>query len=140
MIKVQDSEFQHSNWNGWMKTIVQMMPSRGRKLTFLQSLKVTLMTTGPSSLLSKSACSSRGTRVTFELPIWLKAMDIIARSVCVCCVVCVRGSVCVGRGQDKGSEGSIWIGFCYLIFLLSFQVGWLSPAKILPRVLRQYHG
>ncbi len=66
VIKAQDSEFQHSNWNGWMKKIHADDAKQRTQVDFLpviQSSKVTVMTTGLSLLLSKSACGSQGTRL-----------------------------------------------------------------------------
>jgi hypothetical protein len=55
VIKAQDPEFQHSNWNGWMKRIHADDAKQSTQIDFLQSLKATLMTSTPSLPLSKSA-------------------------------------------------------------------------------------
>ena len=42
----------------------------------------------------------------------------------------------LGGGQGKGNKGSIDREFhAFAIYLTIFQVGWVSPAKVLPRFL-----
>ena len=53
-----------------------MMQNRAHRLTSSQSLKVTLMPSTPSLPLSTAGVAI----VTFDLPIWLKAVDIIKQA------------------------------------------------------------
>ena len=56
--------------------------STAHRSTTCQSLKVTLMTSTPSLLISKCIrlSANRVAIVTFDLPIWLKAVDIIKQA------------------------------------------------------------
>ena len=83
MIKAQDPEFPHSNWNGWMKRIHADDAKQRTQIDFLPVIEG-----GPNDLntifttLKKCIWLSAGriTVVTFDLPIWLKAVDIIKQT------------------------------------------------------------
>ena len=80
VIKAHDSEFQHANWNGWMKRIHAKDTKQPTQIDFLPVIEGdpndhrTIFTT-----LKESVRLSKGNIaiVTFDLPIWLKAVDII---------------------------------------------------------------
>ena len=80
VIKAHDSEFQHANWNGWMKRIHAKDTKQPTQIDFLPVIQGdpndhrTIFTT-----LKESVWLSKGNIgiVTFDLPIWLKAVDII---------------------------------------------------------------
>jgi len=83
MIKAHDPEFSLSNWNGWMKRI---HASRAKHSTQIDYLSVnegdpndlnTIFTTVKECILLSA---NRVAIATFDLPIWLKAMDIIKQA------------------------------------------------------------
>ena len=115
---------------------MQMMPSRGRKLTLpiesdpndyrtifttlkecmrLSRDKATIVSLSPN--LAQSCGNHRTDESTHHSKV----------------------SVCVLGGGSVKERGKHLDRFLLLDFLLS-QVEWFSPAKVLPRVLRQYHG
>ncbi|KAI4803698.1 hypothetical protein KUCAC02_025353 [Chaenocephalus aceratus] len=82
-IKAQDPEFPHSNWNGWMKSIHADDVKQRTQIDFLpiiegdpNDLNTIFTTLKECTRLS----ADRVTIVTFNLPIWLKAVDIIKQT------------------------------------------------------------
>ena len=83
VIKAKDPEFQHSNWNGWMRRIhaddakesthVDFLPviegDHNDHRTIFTTLKECMRLSGDEAAI-----------VTFDLPIWLKAVDIIKQA------------------------------------------------------------
>ncbi|KAI4804826.1 hypothetical protein KUCAC02_026439, partial [Chaenocephalus aceratus] len=83
VIKAQDPEFPHSNWNGWMKSIHADDVKQRTQIDFLpiiegdpNDLNTIFTTLKECTWLS----ADRVTIVTFNLPIWLKAVDIIKQT------------------------------------------------------------
>ncbi|KAK5884494.1 hypothetical protein CesoFtcFv8_018309 [Champsocephalus esox] len=83
VIKAQDPEFPHSNWNGWMKSIHADDVKQRTQIDFLpliegdpNDLNTIFTTLKECTRLS----ADRVTMVTFDLPIWLKAVDIIKQT------------------------------------------------------------
>ncbi|KAI4802446.1 hypothetical protein KUCAC02_020282 [Chaenocephalus aceratus] len=83
VIKAQDPEFSHSNWNGWMKSIHADDVKQRTQIDFLpiiegdpNDLNTIFTTLKECTRLS----ADRVTIVTFNLPIWLKAVDIIKQT------------------------------------------------------------
>ena len=83
VIKAQDSEFQHSNWNGWMKKIHADDAKQRTQVDFLPVIEGdrndyrTIFTTLKECM---RLSGDKATIVTFDLPIWLKAVDIIEQT------------------------------------------------------------
>ena len=79
LIKARDPDFQHSNWNGWMKRIHAEDAKQSTHVDFLPVIGdpndySTIFTTLKECMrLSEDKIAI----VTFDLPIWLKAVDII---------------------------------------------------------------
>jgi len=80
VVKAQLLEFQHANWNGWTKSIHADNAKHYTQVDFLPIVKgdpndcKTIYTTLKECMrLSKDDVAI----VTFDLPIWLKAVDII---------------------------------------------------------------
>lgn len=83
VIKGQDPEFKHSNWNGWMKRIHADDAKQSTQVDFLPVIEGdpndyrTIFTTLKECMrLSRDKVAI----VTFDLPIWLKAVDIIKQA------------------------------------------------------------
>lgn len=83
VIKSKDPEFQHSNWNGWMKRIHPIEAKEKTKIDFLPVIEgdpndySTIFTTLKECMkLSGQDVAI----VTFDFPIWLKAVDIIKQA------------------------------------------------------------
>ncbi|CAK6977842.1 Hypothetical predicted protein [Scomber scombrus] len=80
MIKAKDPKFQHSNWNGWMKRIHVDDAKLSTQMNFLPVIEGdpnnqrTIFTTFKECM---RLSGDKVTIVTFDLPIWLKAMDIM---------------------------------------------------------------
>ena len=80
VIKAKDPEFPHSNWNGWMKRIHACDAKQSTQIDFLPVIEGdpddlnTIFTTLKECI---RLSAERVAIVTFDLPIWLKAMDII---------------------------------------------------------------
>ncbi len=83
VIKAQNPEFQHTNWNGWMKRIHADDAKQRTQVDFLPVIegdpndRRTIFTTLKECMrLSRDKVAI----VTFDLPIWLKAVDIIKQA------------------------------------------------------------
>ena len=82
LIKAQDPEFPHSNWNGWMKKIHANDAKQITQIDFLPVIEGdpndlnTIFTTLKECILSVDQVAI----VTFDLPIWLKAVDFIKQA------------------------------------------------------------
>ncbi|KAK5894115.1 hypothetical protein CesoFtcFv8_010838 [Champsocephalus esox] len=83
VIKAQDPEFPHSNWNGWMKSIHADDVKQRTQIDFLpiiegdpNDLNTIFTTLKECTRLS----ADRVTIVIFDLPIWLKVVDIIKQT------------------------------------------------------------
>ncbi|KAK5923154.1 hypothetical protein CgunFtcFv8_000150 [Champsocephalus gunnari] len=83
VIKAQDPEFPHSNWNGRMKSIHADDVKQRTQIHFLpiiegdpNDLNTIFTTLKECTRLS----ADRVTIVTFDLPIWLKVVDIIKQT------------------------------------------------------------
>ena len=83
VIKAHDPEFPHSNWNGWMKRIHAHDAKQSTQIDFLPVIEGdpndlnTIFTTLKECIrLSADSVAI----VTFDLPIWLKAVDIIKQA------------------------------------------------------------
>jgi len=78
VIKSHYPEFSHSNWNGWMKRIHASDSKKSTQFDFLPVIEGdpndpnTIFTT-----LKECVRLAGDARVTFDLPIWLKAVNII---------------------------------------------------------------
>uniref|UniRef100_UPI00358F51C3 uncharacterized protein n=1 Tax=Myxine glutinosa TaxID=7769 RepID=UPI00358F51C3 len=83
VIKAQDLEFQHSNWNGWMKRIHADNAKQSTQVDFLLVIEGdpndhrTIFTTLKECM---RLSGDKVARVIFDLPIWLKAVDIIKQT------------------------------------------------------------
>lgn len=83
VIKAQDSDFPHPNWNGWMKSIHADNTRQSTQIDFLPVIEGdpndlnTIFTTLKECM---RLSADRVTIVTFDLPIWLKAVDIIKQA------------------------------------------------------------
>lgn len=83
VIKAQDPEFPHSNWNGWMKSIHADDVKQSTQIDFLPVIEGdpndhnTIFTTLKECMWLSA---DRITIVTFDLPIWLKAVAIIKQA------------------------------------------------------------
>ena len=99
MIKAKDPKFQHSNWNDWMKRIHVDDAKLSTQMNFLPVIEGdpndhrTIFTTLKECM---QISGDKVTIVTFDLPICLKAVDIIK--------------------QENPSFPSFqgWVGFTYL--------------------------
>jgi len=83
LIKAHDPEFPHSNWNGWMKRIHADGAKQTTQIDFLPVIEGdpndlnTIFTTLKQCI---RLSADRVAIVTFDLPIWLKAVDIIKQA------------------------------------------------------------
>lgn len=83
VIKAHDPEFPHSNWNGWMKRIHACDAKQSTQIDFLPVIEGdhndlnTIFTTLKECI---RLSADRVAIVTFDLPIWLKAVDIIKQA------------------------------------------------------------
>ena len=81
LIKARDPDFQHSNWNGWMKKIHAEDAKQSTHVDFLPVIEgdpndySTIFTTLKECMQVLSG--DKVTIVTFDLPIWLKAVDVM---------------------------------------------------------------
>lgn len=80
VIKAQNPDFQHSNWNGWMKSIHAEDAKQSTQVYFLPGDPndyCTIFTTLKecTRISEDKACIG-----TFDLPIWLKAVEIIQQA------------------------------------------------------------
>lgn len=79
VIKAHNPEFQHSNWNGWMKKIHANDAKQSTQIDFLPVIEGdpndlnTIFTTLKECIRLTAGVAI----VTFDLPIWLKAVNII---------------------------------------------------------------
>lgn len=80
VIKARNPDFQHSNWNGWMKSIHTEDTKQSTQVDFLPVIEgdpndySTIFTTLKKCM---QLSGDKVSIVTFDLPIWLKAVDII---------------------------------------------------------------
>ena len=83
VIKAKDPEFQHSNWNGWMRRIHADDAKESTHVDFLPVIEGgpndhrTIFTTLKECM---RLSGDEAAIVTFDLPIWLKAVDIIKQA------------------------------------------------------------
>jgi len=83
MIKAQDPEFPHSNWNGWMTTIHADDAKQSTQIDFLPVIECdpidlnTIFTTLKECIWLSP---DRVIIVTFDLRIWLKAVNIMKQA------------------------------------------------------------
>ena len=83
VIKAHDPEFPHSNWNGWMKRIHADDVNQNTRIDFLLVIEGdpndlnTIFTTLEECI---RLSADRVTLVTFDLSIWLKAVDVIKQA------------------------------------------------------------
>ena len=81
VIKANDPEFPHSNWNGWMKRIHANDAKQSTQIEFLPVIEGdpnyldTIFTT-----LKECICLAGLAIVTFDFPIWLKVVNIIKQA------------------------------------------------------------
>ena len=80
LIKAQDSQFTHANWNGWMKSIHADHIKQSTQIDFLPVIEgdpndySTIFTTLKECV---KLSGNSVTIVTFDFLIWIKAVDII---------------------------------------------------------------
>ena len=78
IIKKNNNEFSHSNWNGWMKSVHK---SEGKEVNDIEYMPI--IDGDPNNhstihtLLQKALQMDAHPIVTFDLPIWIKSVDII---------------------------------------------------------------
>ena len=83
LIKAQDSQFTHANWNGWMKSIHADHIKQSTQIDFLPVIEgdpndySTIFTTLKECV---KLSGNSVTIVTFDFPIWIKAVDIIKQT------------------------------------------------------------
>ena len=83
VIKGQHPEFQHSNWNGWMKRIHADDGKQSTQVDFLPVIEGDPNDNSTIFTTLKECIRLSGDKVaivTFDLPIWLKAVDIITQA------------------------------------------------------------
>lgn len=81
VIKAHDFEFPHSNWNGWMKQIHANDAKQSTQIDFLPVIEGDPNDLNTIFTTLKECIRLNGTAVvTFDLPIWLKAVNIIKQA------------------------------------------------------------
>ena len=81
VIKAHDPEFQYSNWNGWMKRIHSNDAKQSTQIDFLPVIKGDPNDLNTIFITLKECIRLTGVAVvTFDLPIWLKAVNIIKQA------------------------------------------------------------
>uniref|UniRef100_UPI00358FA915 uncharacterized protein n=1 Tax=Myxine glutinosa TaxID=7769 RepID=UPI00358FA915 len=81
VIKANDPEFPHSNWNGWMKRIHANDAKQSTQIEFLPVIEGDPNDLNTIFTTLKECIRRAGVAiVTFDLPIWLKAVNIIKQA------------------------------------------------------------